>query len=203
MADSRERYCPTLHVQRSAYEIQMRAVPAAMRMEMRGFKLDVEAHAQLIEDLEQDRIAAEQKYPNGLPGNRPYGARRQSSVDAGAEGGIAQHSTCRVTNSRAGSGQKRAGSSRPHAANCSARTVIRQSECWLNSASIDKLLTSFGATLPALVSPVTGRIHAHYRIAATSTGRATCSGPNMQQIPRDRALSRALHSRAALRVDRR
>ena len=50
---------------------------------------------------------------------------------------------------------------------------------------IDKLLTTFGATLTALVSPVTGRIHAHYRVAATSTGRATCSGPNMQQIPRD------------------
>ena len=26
---------------------------------------------------------------------------------------------------------------------------------------------------------------AGYRVAATSTGRATCSGPNMQQIPRD------------------
>ena len=40
----------------------MRAVPAAMRMEQRGFKLDVEAHARLLADLEQERLAAEQEY---------------------------------------------------------------------------------------------------------------------------------------------
>ena len=33
-----------------------------MRMEQRGFKLDVEAHARLIADLEQERLAAEQEY---------------------------------------------------------------------------------------------------------------------------------------------
>ena len=124
-----EKILPHLHVQRAAYEIQMRALPAAMRMEMRGIRLDVEAHARLITDLEQERIAAEQDISRSLPGNWPHCARRQSSVDAGAERGVAQHYTCRVTNSRAGSGQKRAGSFRPHAANCSARTVIRQSEC--------------------------------------------------------------------------
>ena len=50
---------------------------------------------------------------------------------------------------------------------------------------IDKILTSFGQTLTALVSPVTGRIHAHYRVASTASGRASCAGPNLQQIPRD------------------
>ena len=40
----------------------MRAVPAAMRMEQRGFKLDVEAHARLIADLSEERLAAEQDY---------------------------------------------------------------------------------------------------------------------------------------------
>ena len=50
---------------------------------------------------------------------------------------------------------------------------------------IDKMLSSFGSTLSALVSPVTGRIHAHYRIANTASGRASCSGPNLQQVPRD------------------
>ncbi len=50
---------------------------------------------------------------------------------------------------------------------------------------IDKILTSFGQTLTALVSPATGRIHAHYRVASTASGRASCAGPNLQQIPRD------------------
>ena len=86
-----EKILPRLHVQRAAYEIQMRAVPAAMRMEMRGFRLDVEAHARLISDLKQERIAARAEISRSLPGNRPHCARRQSSVDAGAEGGVAQH----------------------------------------------------------------------------------------------------------------
>ena len=33
--------------------------------------------------------------------------------------------------------------------------------------------------------PITGRIHAHYRVAGTASGRASCSGPNLQQVPKD------------------
>jgi DNA polymerase-1 len=53
-------------------------------------------------------------------------------------------------------------------------------------AKIDKILTSFGDTLAAKISPVTGRIHASYKVAGTASGRASCSGPNLQQIPRDK-----------------
>ena len=42
---------PRFDVQRSAYEIQVGAVPAVVRMECRGFKLDVDAHTRLIADL--------------------------------------------------------------------------------------------------------------------------------------------------------
>jgi DNA polymerase-1 len=52
-------------------------------------------------------------------------------------------------------------------------------------AVLDKQLSSFGITLAAQVSPVTGRIHADYRVAGAITGRASCSSPNLQQIPRD------------------
>ena len=50
--------------------------------------------------------------------------------------------------------------------------------------TIEKPLSSFGPTLASFVSPATGRIHAHYLIAGTASGRASCSGPNLQQIPR-------------------
>ena len=36
--------------------------PAAMRMQDRGFKFDVDAHAQLIAELEQERLGGEQEY---------------------------------------------------------------------------------------------------------------------------------------------
>jgi DNA polymerase-1 len=51
---------------------------------------------------------------------------------------------------------------------------------------IDKMMSAFGATLVEMVSPVIGRIHADYRVAATASGRATCSRPNLQQVPRDK-----------------
>ena len=53
-------------------------------------------------------------------------------------------------------------------------------------AVLDKQITSFGITLATHVSPVTGRIHAHYSVAGTNSGRASCSSPNLQQIPRDK-----------------
>ena len=50
----------------------------------------------------------------------------------------------------------------------------------------DKALSSFDLGLSAWVSPVTGRIHADYRVAGTVSGRVSCSHPNLQQIPSDR-----------------
>jgi len=60
---------------------------------------------------------------------------------------------------------------------------------------ISKQLSTFGSALASKVSPVTGRIHAHYGVAAAASGRATCSGPNLQQILRDKRF-RALFTAA-------
>jgi ribonuclease D len=57
-----QRVLPALNKQAPAYEIQMQAVPPAMRMQQRGFKFDVTAHTLLIEDLTKERIQAEQAY---------------------------------------------------------------------------------------------------------------------------------------------
>lgn len=48
-----------------------------------------------------------------------------------------------------------------------------------------KLCTSFGINLLNEVNPATKRIHAGYTICGARTGRASCSGPNFQQMPRD------------------
>ncbi len=53
---------------------------------------------------------------------------------------------------------------------------------------VDKKLSSFDLGLSARISPVTGRIHADYRVAGTVSGRVSCARPNLQQIPRDRPL---------------
>jgi DNA polymerase I len=56
----------------------------------------------------------------------------------------------------------------------------------LSLKRMEKLLSSFGATLKAQVNPITRRIHAHYNVAGTKSGRWSCSRPNLQQIPGER-----------------
>jgi DNA polymerase I-like protein with 3'-5' exonuclease and polymerase domains len=81
-----EKILPGFDVQRSAYEIQMRAVPAVMRMEQRGIRLDVEKHAQQIRDLGQRRIEAQQSWPKAcLEIGRPELADQVPSTSAQIE----------------------------------------------------------------------------------------------------------------------
>jgi DNA polymerase I-like protein with 3'-5' exonuclease and polymerase domains len=53
--------------------------------------------------------------------------------------------------------------------------------------TLDKYITSFGDTLitKAKLDPE-GKVRARYNVAAAITGRFSSSGPNLQQIPRDR-----------------
>ena len=175
---------PNLHVQRAAYEIQMRALPAAMRMEQRGIRLDVEAHARLISDLRQERVALEKTYREAcLEAGHTALADRVPSTPAQKEellNTILPSDELARWKRTEKSGKL--STARGELLRANRYPPIR---VLAQLGKIDKLLTSFGATLTALVSPVTGRLHAHYRIAATSTGRATCVGPNMQQTPRD------------------
>lgn len=48
---------------------------------------------------------------------------------------------------------------------------------------VQKLLSAYGRSLLEHVHPVTGRIHADFRQIGTPTGRFSCSGPNVQQVP--------------------
>jgi DNA polymerase I-like protein with 3'-5' exonuclease and polymerase domains len=51
---------------------------------------------------------------------------------------------------------------------------------------IKTLTQDFGHKLLNLVNPVTGRLHASYKLSGARTGRLSCSGPNLQQLPRDK-----------------
>lgn len=49
-----------------------------------------------------------------------------------------------------------------------------------------KLLNTFLKKLPKHINPATGRIHANFNQYGTLAGRFSCSGPNLQQLPRDK-----------------
>jgi DNA (cytosine-5)-methyltransferase 1 len=179
-----EKILPRFEVQRSAYEIQIGAVPAAMRMEQRGFKLDVEAHAQLTANLGEERLVAEQDYCEACQAGGHTTLIRKAPTTPAQKQNLLEvllsseelqrwrRTEKSGTLSTKRSELLRAGHYPPILA------LVKLSR-------IDKMLSSFGQTLAALVSPITGRIHAHYRIASTASGRASCSGPNLQQVPRD------------------
>lgn len=49
-----------------------------------------------------------------------------------------------------------------------------------------KLLSTFLYTIPQQIHPVTGRLHPKYSQIGAWSGRMSCGGPNIQQIPRDK-----------------
>jgi DNA polymerase-1 len=178
------RVLPALDKQASAYDIQMQAVPAAMRMQQRGFKLDVAAHALLIDNLESERIEAEQAYIRacqahglvGIGGRIPDTPERKRALLKAI-----------LTSDELGSWRK----TEKSGVLSTKRSDLRRAAHYppivelVRISTIDKLLSSFGVGFAELVNPVTGRIHASYHVAATTSGRASCSAPNLQQIPRD------------------
>ncbi|MDH8701533.1 DNA polymerase-1 [Dysgonomonadaceae bacterium PH5-43] len=53
----------------------------------------------------------------------------------------------------------------------------------LEYRKIKKLLSTYIDALPALISPVDGKIHTTYNQATTATGRLSSTNPNLQNIP--------------------
>lgn len=49
-----------------------------------------------------------------------------------------------------------------------------------------KLLSTFLYSIPQQIHPVTGRLHPRYSQIGAWSGRMSCGGPNIQQIPRDK-----------------
>jgi DNA polymerase I len=176
---------PALGVQRSAFDIQMKATPAVVRMESRGFRIDVEAHARLIEELKQERIEATDAYREACleSGHQALAEQPPPSTPAQKEDLLIT-----LLSSDELARWKRTEKS---GALSTARSELMRAgryppiRALVALGRIDKLTAAFGKNLATLVSPVTGRIHASYKVASTIAGRASCSGPNVQQIPKD------------------
>lgn len=64
-----------------------------------------------------------------------------------------------------------------------------------------KLVSTYIDSLPALVNPVTRRIHPHYNQTITSTGRLSSSNPNIQNIPVRTAEGKSIRGAFVSRFD--
>jgi DNA polymerase I len=174
-----------LRDQTPAYEIQVCAVPAAMRMQDRGFKFDIEAHAQLIAELKLERLVAEREY-------REACLKSGHSALADKIPSTTVEKAALLRTLLTGAELKRWARTAKSGSLSTRRSELNRARHYppitalARLSKIDKMLSSFGQTLVALAAPGSSRIHASYSVASTASGRASCSRPNLQQIPRDR-----------------
>ena len=178
-----ERILPVLGPQTPAYEIQAGCTPAVARMRSRGVHLDLTAHAQLMDALRAQRVEV-------------CAAYKQACLDRGLVDLAAKIPTTPALKRAAleailtSNQLLRWQRTRKTGLLSTARSDLNRAVAYppikhlAALSKIDKLLSAFGPTLVSLVSPATGRIHASYRVAATASGRASCSYPNIQQVPR-------------------
>ena len=177
------RVMQALRKQTSAYEIQMAAVPAVMRMEGRGFKLDVAAHARLMEELRVEREREEFAYCEACLAAGHANLAQMTPTTPARKGALLE--------ALLSEDELRKWKRTPTGALSTARSEMLKAAAHppalalVRLAKIDKAVSAFGDSLTAFVSPITGRIHAHYMVAATAAGRASCSKPNLQRIPAD------------------
>ena len=180
----------TLGHQASAYTIQMTAIPAVVRMQMRGFLFDRDAHAALIEDLSRERIETVDAYvkacrEHGVDDSVPETPERKRTLLRGILTSAELANWARTEKSGALSTSrselKRAVRYPPIAA------LVRLSV-------LDKAISAFGENYAESVNVVTGRIHSSYWVAGTASGRAACAKPNLAAAAEGQAVSRAVQA---------
>jgi DNA polymerase-1 len=64
----------------------------------------------------------------------------------------------------------------------------------LEYRGVAKAASSFGENILEFIEPATGRIHADFRQIGAPTGRFSCSGPNLQQIPHEEEYRRCFRA---------
>ena len=171
-----------LRKQTCACDIQLAAVAAVMRMEQRGFKLDAVSHARAMEDLAGEKSEAVWAYCEEciacghpeLAGPPPATPAQKVAL---IEAVLPEVELERWKRTPTGAlSTARSELLKAAIAHPPVRIVVELSK-------MDKATQAFGDSLIAHISPATGRIHAHYRVAGTAAGRASCTKPNLQQIP--------------------
>jgi DNA polymerase-1 len=163
-----------------AYELQCGAIPAVADMELRGLGVAREAHAVIIRRWAEELAGARHAYkeltgeaPPSKPADVQVWIERVLAKDPGRLARWPRTPTAELLSTRTAHLQRLADIP-------SARPVLA-------IKANEQLLRNFGAEWIAKVSPVTGRLHCHYNIAGTKSGRFSANNPNPQQVPGQKA----------------
>jgi DNA polymerase-1 len=161
--------------------LEWAAVPAVAEMEWTGIGVDQHKLATLRRQLDTETHHAAERLRDLLQPVRETG---QGTLFATPEDGLNLDSPAQVLAALQARGipvsNTRRGTLMPLA---DASPVVR---ALLEYRHCSKALI-FATSLPGHLHPRTGRIHAHYWQLGASTGRFSCSSPNLQQIPKTKA----------------
>ncbi|MBV8441928.1 MAG: hypothetical protein JO312_15430, partial [Hyphomicrobiales bacterium] len=173
--------------QNDPYKIHVAATKAVARLNLRGVALDRAAHAETLRALAEQHAVASEAYREacrsiGKPGLAAHVPGNDGETAAVLKAVLSEPELARWKMVKRGKALS------PSVAKPEMRKAAHHAPiaALIDLAEARILRSQFGETLPLLISPVTGRLHPHYQIAGAPTGRATCSGPNIQGTPRDK-----------------
>lgn len=162
--------------------LEFEATPAVAEMELAGMLLNLDYWQQIVADMEAKLAEAKPRALAALPpppSDQVSLFQAELNLDSPAQVLAAfKAQGIDIPNTRAATLAERA-------ADHPAIAALLEYRTW------QKAVTSFGATLPKFVHPVTGRIHPDYKQFGSAAGRFSCSGPNLQQVPRGVDVRRA------------
>lgn len=180
------------------YNLMRQAQRSVVPMELAGMPFDAEAQKVLLDRLTIERDQHREKLKAELGDMNPNSGAQLGEWLSGILGGDASASYKAWPKTAGGKLATGANDLLKGLRYLPMPTQILIRETLLPYKDVEKSINAFGESLERHISPVTGRIHASFKIAGTTTGRFSCSGPNLQQIPRDkdfRALFKAPEGR--------
>jgi DNA polymerase-1 len=162
-----------------AYELQRRAIPAVADMELRGLGFGREEHARQCDGWKRQLAEARHTFAETWGETPP---RSRTEKQAWLTQVLQDHPEHFPEWPRTKTGllSTRAGRLKRLIAIDTVRAMLQITAC-------EQLLNNFGPRLAEQISPVTGRLHGKYNLAASKSGRFSSSSPNMQQLPRRKA----------------
>lgn len=180
---------------RPAYQLMRDALPAVARLELAGIAFDLESHEDLIQRW-QDALETAQDELRLLLGPHLDPA---SPTQLGSW--LAENLDTQTLEEWP---RTKTGRLRTAAAILSRHPDHPLVAPLLAHKDAAGRLASFGPAFREWIHPETGRIHAHYRLGATPSGRMAAMRPNMQNPPREqafRALFKAPEGRSMIVAD--
>jgi DNA polymerase-1 len=172
--------------QASAYRVQCSAIKAVAGMNLRGVLLDLDAHAKVVKELAAQDAEAREAY---------QAACREMGRSDLADGRVPQTDAEFVEVVKAIVPEDEIRALDWRRTDKTRELSMSKTELWkalkyppigamIDLRDTQYLLSNFGEGLRCLADR-DGRLHPTYTICGTPTGRASCSGPNIQGVSRD------------------